>query len=163
MWGKGGYNISKMIFLVHTWQKKTEIRGRNIYALFPLIQPWMKMKSSAFMASTGISRFSSRYAKATWISVGNAIPYPTMQWQLTLQLFSRSIWCFLWKAGNPMIIVSWENSFYILPMKCLISHGYRHFKCYFKCSEPYLMTIQSCLTIKSTNWLIRLWIHCLLC
>lgn len=40
--------------------------------------------------------------------------------------------------------------------KCLISHGYRHFKCCFKCSEPCLVTTQNCPKIKLTNWLIRL-------
>ena len=34
---------------------------------------------------------------------------------------------------------SYLNPFYTLPMKCLISHGYRHFKCYSRCSKTYLL------------------------
>ena len=53
------------------------------------------------MSAYGISKFSSRYAKAIWTSAGNVTPYLTMQWLLTQQLFLLDIWCFLWKAGNP--------------------------------------------------------------
>ena len=46
--------------------------------------------------------------------------------------------------------------FYTFQMKCPISHGYRHFKCCFKCSEQCLRKIPSCQMRKSANWWMRL-------
>ena len=46
--------------------------------------------------------------------------------------------------------------FYTFLTKCLTSHGYRHFKCCFKCSEPYLATTLNCPKKKSMIWLIHL-------
>lgn len=51
---------------------------------------------------------------------------------------------------------NWVNFFYTFLTKCLTSHGYRHFKCCFKCSEPCLETILNCLRKKSMIWLIHL-------
>ena len=45
--------------------------------------------------------------------------------------------------------------FYTFQMKCPISHGYRHFKCCFKCSEQCLRKIPNCQKRKSANW----WMH----
>ena len=42
--------------------------------------------------------------------------------------------------------------FYTFQMKCPISHGYRHFKCCFKCSEQYFLILLSCQKRKSMNW-----------
>ena len=46
--------------------------------------------------------------------------------------------------------------FYTFLTKCLTLHGYRHFKCCFKCSEPCLATTLNCLKKKSMIWLIHL-------
>lgn len=46
-------------------------------------------------------------------------------------------------------------TFYTFVMRCLISHGYRHFRCCCRCSGPYLLTIQSYQTRKLRNW----WTH----
>lgn len=68
----------------------------------------------------------------------------------TTVVFTRYMMLF-WKIVDPMITVLLVNSLYIFPMKCLTSHGYRHFKC----SGQYFLILLSCQTRKSMNW----WIH----
>ena len=75
------------------------------------------------------------FAKATLTWAENVILCPMMQWLRIPQLFSPDIGCCHWKAGNPMITGHLGSSFYTFLTKCLISHGYRLFKCCFKCSE----------------------------
>ena len=61
--------------------------------------------------------------------------------------------------GNPMITGHLGSSFYTFLTKCLISHGYRLFKCCFKYSEQCFQITPNFQTKKSTNWWIHLWIH----
>lgn len=49
--------------------------------------------------------------------------------------------------------------FYTFQMKCPISHGYRLFKCCFKCSGQCFQTTPNFQIKKSTNWWTHLWIH----
>ena len=53
-------------------------------------------------------------------------------------------------------------SFYTFLTKCLISHGYRLFKCCFKCSEQCFQITLNFQTKKSMNWRMHLWMHFLL-
>ena len=46
--------------------------------------------------------------------------------------------------------------FYTFQMKCPISHGYRHFKCCFKCSEQCFQITLNLQTKKSMNWRMHL-------
>ncbi len=52
--------------------------------------------------------------------------------------------------------------FYTFLTKCLISHGYRLFKCCFKCSEQCFQITLNFQTKKSMNWRMHLWMHFLL-
>ena len=44
----------------------------------------------------------------------------------------------VYRKGNPMITGHLESSFYTFLTKCLISHGYRLFKCCFKSMQKLL-------------------------
>ena len=66
------------------------------------------------------------------------------------------------ESGNPMITCLWASSFYTFQMKCLISHGYRLFKCCSKCSEQCFQITLNFQTKKSMNWRMHLWMHFLL-
>ena len=59
--------------------------------------------------------------------------------------------------GNPMITGHLGSSFYTFLTKCLISHGYRLFKCCFKCSEQCFQITLNFQTKKSMNWRMHLW------
>ena len=59
--------------------------------------------------------------------------------------------------GNPMITGHLGSSFYTFLTKCLISHGYRFFKCCFKCSEQCFQITLNFQTKKSMNWRMHLW------
>ena len=117
--------------------------------------------------SKSIKRFFTRFhissalkAALTWAE--NVILCPMMQWLRIPQLFSPDIWCCHWKAGNPMITGHLGSSFYTFLTKCLISHGYRLFKCCFKCSEQCFQITLNFQTKKSMNWRMHLWMHFLL-
>lgn len=58
--------------------------------------------------------------------------------------------------GNPMITGHLGSSFYTFLTKCLISHGYRLFKCCFKCSEQCFQITLNFQTKKSMNWRMHL-------
>ena len=137
----------------------TATNAKSTSVWFPQTQIWMRMKSSGFMESTGILRCSLRYARVTLTWAESAIPCPMMQWQHIPQLFLPDTWCCHWKAGNPTITVPSANSFYIFLMRCLISHGYRLFKCCFKCSGRCLQKIPSYQMRKSANWWMHLWMR----
>ena len=64
--------------------------------------------------------------------------------------------------GNPMITGHLGSSFYTFLTKCLISHGYRLFKCCFKCSGQCFQITLNFQTKKSMNWRMHLWMHFLL-
>lgn len=53
--------------------------------------------------------------------------------------------------------------FYTFLTKCLISHGYRLFKCCSKCSEQCFQITLNFQTKKSMNWRMHLWMHFLHC
>ena len=97
------------------------------------------------------------FAKATLTWAENVILCPMMQWLRIPQLFLPDIWCCHWKAGNPMITGHLGSSFYTFLTKCLISHGYRLFKCCFKCSEQCFQITLNFQTKKSMNWRMHLW------
>ena len=59
--------------------------------------------------------------------------------------------------GNPMITGHLGSSFYTFLTKCLISHGYRLFKCCFKCSGQCFQITLNFQTKKSMNWRMHLW------
>ena len=61
--------------------------------------------------------------------------------------------------GNPMITGHLGSSFYTFLTKCLISHGYRLFKCCFKCSEQCFQITLNFQTKKSMNWRMHLWMR----
>ena len=58
--------------------------------------------------------------------------------------------------GNPMITGHLGSSFYTFLTKCLISHGYRLFKCCSKCSEQCFQITLNFQTKKSMNWRMHL-------
>ena len=92
----------------------------------------------------------------------NAILCLMMQRLHISQLFLPDIWCH-WKAVNPMITGHLGSFFYIFLTKCLISHGYKLFKCCPKCSDPCLRKTPNYWMKKSLNWWMHLWMYFLYC
>ena len=68
----------------------------------------------------------------------------------------------VYRKGNPMITGHLGSSFYTFLTKCLISHGYRLFKCCFKCSGQCFQITLNFQTKKTMNWRMHLWMHFLL-
>ena len=82
---------------------------------------------SAFVVYTKLETVSLNLSKEC-----NSLSYDAMTAH-TAVVFTRYMMLSL-ESRESMIIDPCASFFYTFQMKCLISHGYRLFKCYFKCS-----------------------------
>ena len=108
------------------------------------------------------SHSKSAKSAATTVSYGIFSSENACLWTVTTRFHISSALKAVYGKGNPMITGHLGSSFYTFLTKCLISHGYRLFKCCFKCSEQCFQITLNFQTKKSMNWRMHLWMHFLL-
>ena len=127
------FHISSALKAANAYKRK----GTPVTEIFQYMFLLIFSNRSMYM-SLLTGKNTPNFAKATLTWAENVILCPMMQWLRIPQLFSPDIGCCHWKAGNPMITGHLGSSFYTFLTKCLISHGYRLFKCCFKSMQKLL-------------------------